>query len=116
MVFEEGIVEDFQSDKLRQLAGLIRDSLGKKGAISVGDLLGKIEDEQLKSRVSCWVMDARFQEENLEKAMGDCIREVRKSRIKRDREMLAQKIKTKGVDQTSLLKQLQHLIEQERNL
>lgn len=120
-VFETGVIEDFESDELRQIARIVRDLFERKAGFSIGEVLNQISGEGLKSRVSLWAVSGRFREEDLQKAVEDCIREVKVRRLKRDQDMITQKIKeVEKTDQTGLLKKLlrekQHLIDEERSL
>jgi len=121
MVFESRVVEDFQSEELRQVARLLKDSLEKKGDVSVGELLNQIPEEQLKSQLRSWAMEDRFQANGVQKAVDDCIRKIKLSRLRRDSEVISRKIKDAEKDNqrealARLYQEKQHLIDQERNL
>lgn len=120
-VFEGGVIEDFESEELRQIAWLLKDIFEKKGHVPTDEILSRVSQEDLKSRISFWAFSRKFKEEDLQKAVGDCIRKVKMRRLKRDRDALLPKIKeAEKTDQTErlqeLLREKQHLIEQERNL
>ncbi len=120
-IFESGVVEDFENEELRQIARLLKNAYEEKGDIPTGEIISQVSGDDLKSRVSFWAFSRKFKEEDLNKTVGDCIRKVKMSRLKRDRDLITQKIKeVEKSDETGrleeLLRQKQHLIEQERNL
>ena len=120
-VFEREVVENFESEELRQLAWTLKGLFERKGEISVGEVLSRVSEENLKGRISAWAVSRKFQEEDLEKVVEDCVREVKRSRLKRNQDVITQRIKeAERADQTGLLKKLlqekQHLIEEERSL
>ena len=120
-VFETGVIEDFESEDLRQAARLLKESFEKKGEVRMAEVLSQVSSEDLKSRLSLWALLGRFREEDLQRAVEDCIREVKRSRLKRDRRVITQKIReAEKTDQAVRLEELlveqQRLIEQERDL
>jgi DNA primase len=120
-LFERGVIEDFENEELRQVASILKDLYEKKGDVSAGEVLSRVSGEVLKSRISFWAVSKKFEEEDLQKAVEDCIREVKRSRLKREQNLITQKIReAEKTDQVDWLKELlrekQHLIEEERNL
>lgn len=120
-VCESGVIQDFESEDLRQVVGVLKGSFERKGDVSMGEILDQVSREDLKSQISLWAFSRKFKEEDLPKTVEDCIRKVKRSRLKRDRAVLLEKIKeAEKTDQTGRLEELlrakQHLMEQERNL
>jgi DNA primase len=121
MVFERGAIDDFESEELGQVARILRLIFEEKGEVSMGDVLARISDEGLRNRISFWALSGRFKEEELEKTVGDCIRQVRRSRLRRDQDLITRRIQeAEKADQTALVSKLlrekQRLIDQERSL
>jgi len=120
-IFESGVVDVFESEDLRQIAQVLKSAYERKGEVLMGEIIGEVSKEDLKSQVSFWAFSGKFKEEDLERTVQDCIRKVKLSRLKRDRHLITQRIKeVEKTDETrrleELLRQKQHLIEQERNL
>ncbi len=120
-IFESGAVDAFESEDLRQIAQVLKRAYERKGEVLMGEIIGAVSKEDLRSRVSFWAFSGKFKEEDLERTVQDCIRTVKLSRLKRDRRLITQRIKElEKTDETrrleELLRQKQHLIEQERNL
>ena len=121
MVFESGAIDDFESEELCQVARMLKRILEEKGGVSARDALTQISDEGLKNRISFWALSGRFKEEDIDKTVGDCIRQVRRSRLRRDQDLITRRIKeAEEADQTGLVSKLlrekQRLIEQEKSL
>ncbi len=119
-VFESGVVEEFESEDLRQVAAVLKEAFEGKGDVSMSEIISRFSKD-LKSQVSLWAFSRKFKEEDLQKTVEDCIRKVKMRRLKRDRNMITQKIKevekTDQINQLEeLLREKQNLIEQERNL
>ena len=120
-VFEQGVVDDFESDSLREVAWLLLDVFNRTGKVSVNALLSKIQDEVLKGHIRRWTMEDRFQENGVERAVNDCIRKIKLTRLKRDSEVISQKIKeAEQNNQREVLGKLyqekQRLVERGRSL
>jgi DNA primase len=121
VILEKGVIQDFESDALRHLAAILKEDLDRNGHISVNRVLSRLSDEALKSRVSFWALSERFREEDLQKAVADCIGKIKRNRLRRDQDIITQRIKeAEKTGQTSLLQELlrqkQHLTEEERTL
>jgi len=120
-VFESGVIDDFESDDLRRIAGIVKRLFETRDDFSVGDVLGDVSEERLRSRISLWALSERFEEQKAERAAADCIREVKIRRLKRTQDVLTRKIKdVEKTDQTDRLNQLlrekQRLSDEERSL
>jgi DNA primase len=120
-VFEQGVVDDFESEPLREVAWLLLDVFERTGKVSVNALLSKIQDEGLKGHIRHWTMEDRFQENGVERAVKDCIRKIKLTRLKRDSQLISQKIKeAERNNQREVLGKLyqekQRLIERGRSL
>jgi DNA primase len=120
-VFETGVVDEFEDVKLREMAWLLREFFEQRGHIPIGELLGQVSPEDLKSRVSFWALSSRFKDEAVQKTVADCVRKVKITRLKRDRDALLQKIRE--VEKSNqkerleeLLRENQDLVEREKNL
>ena len=120
-VFESEVVEDFQSEELRQFAWLLKDSFEKRGHVSVGELLNELGEEQLKSQLRSWTVEDRFQVNGVQKAVDDCIRKIKLSRVRRDSELISEKIKEAEKENQlealgKLYREKQRLIDEVRRL
>jgi len=120
-VFERGVIEDFQSELLRNIALLLKDVFEKKGVVPVNDLLSRVPDETVKGEIRHWAMEDRFRENGAEKAAEDCIQKIKLARWKRDSEVVSRKIEeAEKNNQREVLGKLyqekQRLIERRRNL
>jgi DNA primase len=121
VVFEQGVIEEFESEDLRQIAGILKDLFQRKGEAPAAQVLSRVTGEDLKSRVSRWAVSKKFQEEDLHRAVKDCIREVKRGRLKRDQDVITREIReAERTHQTGRVKELLqkklHLIERERSL
>jgi DNA primase len=120
-VFERKVIEDFENEELRKTACILKDLFERKGEIRIAEVLDRLSDENLKNLVSSWGISEELEAENVEKAVEDCIRKIKKHRLKHEQDDITQKIReAEKADQTDRLKELlrkkQHLIQEERNL
>ena len=120
-VFEGSVIDDFQSEALRNIALLLKDVFEKQGVVRVDDLLSRVSDETIKGEIRHWAMEDRFRENGGEKAADDCIQKIKLARWKRDSEVISRKIEeAEKNNQREVLGKLyqekQRLIDRRRNL
>jgi DNA primase len=124
-VFEEGILEDFESPRLKRLAEDLGDLFQKKGRI---ELPGALETlgEDLRERLAEFIFHGdEFRGEGPEgdpkKILRDCFRKIRENRLKGDKRELLRRIREvergKGEEELKvLLAERLKLAEKERAL
>jgi len=121
VISEEGVLSEFESPILRQIAEKLEGLYHKKGRLDPAEALGCFE-EDLKGRFCKFA----FQESGLEvghreKILMDCIQKIRKKRLKKDGSELLKRIKEaetqkgeKGLE--ALLMECQELARREKGL
>ncbi len=121
-IAEDGVLEDFENQKLKMIAKTLKEIYFEKGALFISDILAYVDDEELKSRISEWAfLDGIFETASLEKTLRDCFRKIKMGNLKRDEEALLRRIKeVEKEDKQDLLGELlekrQHLLARERDL
>jgi DNA primase len=121
-IAEDGVLEDFENQKLKVIAKTLKEIYFEKGALVISDILACVEDEELRSKISEWAfLDGTFEEASLEKTLRDCFRKIKMGKLKRDEEALLRRIKeVEKEDRQDLLGELlarrQHLMARERDL
>jgi len=121
-IAEDGVLEDFENQKLKIIAKTLKEIYFEKGALVISDILAYIEDEELRNKISEWAfLDGTYEAASLEKTLRDCFRKIKMGKLKRDEEALLRRIKeVEKEDQQDLLGELlakrQHLMARERDL
>jgi len=121
-IAEDGVLEDFENQKLKIIAKTLKEIYFEKGALVISDILAYVEDEELRNKISEWAfLDRTYEAASLEKTLRDCFRKIKMGKLKRDEEALLRRIKeVEKEDQQDLLGELlakrQHLMARERDL
>ena len=121
-IAEDGVLEDFENQKLKLIAKTLKEIYFEKGALVISDILAYVEDEELRNKISEWAfLDETYGADSLEKTLRDCFRKIKMGKLKRDEEALLRRIKeVEKEDQQDLLGELlakrQHLLARERDL
>jgi hypothetical protein len=121
-IAEDGVLEDFENEKLRTAAKTLKEIYFEKGGLAIPDILASLEDDELRSKISEWAfLDGTFEGASLEKTLRDCFRKIKMRKLKRDEEALLRRIKEveRGNQQDllgELLAKRQHLMARERDL
>ena len=121
-IAEDGVLEDFENQKLKMIAKTLKEIYFEKGALVISDILAYVEDVELRSKISEWAfLGGIFEEASLERTLRDCSRKIKMGKLKRDEEALLKRIKeVEKEDQQDLLGELlakrQHLLTRERDL
>ncbi len=121
-IAEDGVLEDFENEKLKIAAKTFKETYLQKGALAVSDILAYLQDDELRSKISEWVfLGGAFEEASLQKTLRDCFRKIKMRKLKRDEEALLRRIKeVEKEDRQGLLGELlakrQHLLALERDL
>ena len=69
-IAEDGVLEDFENQKLKMIAKTLKEIYFEKGALVISDILAYVEDEELRSRISKWAfLDGIFEAASLEKTL-----------------------------------------------
>ncbi len=120
-ISNEGIVKEFESPILQNIAGALGDLYGRRGRLDLPEVLAHVE-EALQGRLC----EFAFQECGLEggdrgKILQDCIQKIREKRLKKERGELLRRIKEAENQQEEkrlvpLLKERQELAKRERGL
>lgn len=120
VVSEEGILKEFESPILQEMAEELEAYYQRKERMDLIEALGCLE-EDLKGRLREFAFQENgLEEESREKILRDCFYKIRTKRIKKDKEELLQKIKEaekkEGEGLEILLMKRQELSKQERGL
>jgi len=92
-ISEEGILREFESPFLVEMAEDLQAFYQKKGKLDLAEALGRVE-EDLKGGICAFVFQENGLEGgDLERVLEDCIQKIREGRLKRDKKELLKRIK-----------------------
>jgi hypothetical protein len=119
-VSEEGILEDFESPRLKRLAKDLGGLFQKKGRIELPEAL-EMFGEDLRERLAELIFHGEGPEGDPKKILRDCFRKIRENRLKGDKRELLRRIREvergKGEEELeALLVERQKLAEKEKAL
>ncbi|RPJ11289.1 MAG: DNA primase [Deltaproteobacteria bacterium] len=119
-ISEEGIVEVFESPRLKGLAEDLEGFFRKNGKLDLPEAL-KVVGEDFKERLCDFVFRREGPEGDPKKILRDCLQRIHEGRLKRDKKRLFERIREaerekSREDLEALLMERQRLAERERAL